>query len=619
MSRKYIWLAWLTFAFAGAQGASAQGSASLNVHRVPLFMSESNEVQEGFVRVINHSAEAGAVSVFAIDDAGGQFGPVTLSLGAGANQHFNSTDLEFGNAGKGLDTGTGAGQGDWRLRFETELDIEVLAYIRTEDGFVTSMHDLVEDEGHCWRVPFFNPASNFRQRSLLRLINDGAAAAAVQLHGKDDASVSPGSTVSLTLAAGTARTLTAVDLESGGDNLTGSLGDGKGKWQIAVTADRAIDVVNILESPTGNLTNLSRANTNAEGRCWPADPLAGADGSIVEHLRPYVENGQTPGVIAAVFDASGVRAIAAAGVRKQGSPEVITARDLVHIGSNTKAMTGTMLATLVADGTFANGWETTVRDVFPELVGEIHADYESVTLWQLVSMAGGLAANPSNWLQYSELPLMERRYTLVRENLATAPAGAVGEFLYSNLSYLVAGTMAEQLIGKSWEALMRERLFKPLGMSTAGFGAPGTPDEVDQPWGHRRNDGSGEWAARQFDNPEALGPAGTAHLTFADWAKFVRLWTSDAAPAILDRTQLTQLITPTPGDYAAGWFVSSRPWAEGLTLNHAGSNTYWQTDLWVAPNTNRAYAVAVNGVEDDPDATAGIADEIISKLIEHDP
>ena len=38
--------------------------------------------------------------------------------------------------------------------------------------------------------------------------------------------------------------------------------------------------------------------------------------------------------------------------------------DQVHIGSNTKAMTSTMLATLVEDGTFINGWETTISEVF---------------------------------------------------------------------------------------------------------------------------------------------------------------------------------------------------------------------------------------------------------------
>ena len=63
-------------------------------------------------------------------------------LGAGETVHFNSDDLELGNPRKGLTGSTGAGAGAWRLALKSELDLEVLSYIRTEDGFLTAMHDL---------------------------------------------------------------------------------------------------------------------------------------------------------------------------------------------------------------------------------------------------------------------------------------------------------------------------------------------------------------------------------------------------------------------------------------------------------------------------------------------
>ena len=110
-------------------------------HEVPLFVSASHPVQQGFVRIINRSAESGTVRIHAIDDSGRRAGPVTLSLSAKATAHFNSDDLETGNPSKGLSGSTGSGQGDWRLRLETDLDIEALAYIRTTDGFLTSMHE----------------------------------------------------------------------------------------------------------------------------------------------------------------------------------------------------------------------------------------------------------------------------------------------------------------------------------------------------------------------------------------------------------------------------------------------------------------------------------------------
>ena len=61
----------------------------------------------------------------------------TLALKIGANEviHFNSDDLEQGSPGKGLSGGTGAGEGDWRLGLTSELEIEVLSYIRTGGRF----------------------------------------------------------------------------------------------------------------------------------------------------------------------------------------------------------------------------------------------------------------------------------------------------------------------------------------------------------------------------------------------------------------------------------------------------------------------------------------------------
>ena len=89
------------------------------------------------------------------------FGPVFLSLGAKETRHFNSWDLEQGNPIKGLSSGVGVGvgEGNWRLEFETMLDIEPLAYVRTTDGFLTSMHEVVPARGDSMshHVPIFNP------------------------------------------------------------------------------------------------------------------------------------------------------------------------------------------------------------------------------------------------------------------------------------------------------------------------------------------------------------------------------------------------------------------------------------------------------------------------------
>ena len=228
---------------------------------MPLFPAAWRFTQQGlqgFVRVINHTGQAGELHMDVFDDEGMQYGPVTLDIDAGEAVHFNSDDLEFGNADKGLSEGVGAGKGDWRLRLSSSLDIEVLAYIRTDVGFLTSMHDLVPRTEAVYRVAIFNPGGNANQVSRLRFINPGAQASEVTIEGVDDEGESPGGAVRLLVPAGAARTVTSRALETGeGEDLSGSLGDGAGKWRLVVTSDQSIQVMSLLSSPAGHLTNLS--------------------------------------------------------------------------------------------------------------------------------------------------------------------------------------------------------------------------------------------------------------------------------------------------------------------------------------------------------------------------
>ena len=238
-----------------------------------LFPSAATPAYQGFARVTNHSPKPGRAVIHATDDEGRRAGPVTLFLDAYATAPFNSQDLEHGNAAKGLSDGVGAGTGDWRLDFGSNQDIEVLGYARTADGFVTTLHELAPRAADDRTLPFLNPGSNTAQVSRLRLVNPGEETAEVTLTGVDDQGRSPGSAVRFTVAPGTARTLTAADLEAG-PGATGALGDGSGKWRLRVASPAPVYAIGLLESPTGHLTNLS------------SGPVPAADGTHTVPLFP---------------------------------------------------------------------------------------------------------------------------------------------------------------------------------------------------------------------------------------------------------------------------------------------------------------------------------------------
>ena len=79
----------------------------------------------------------------------------------------------------------------------------------------------------------------------------------------------------------------------------------------------------------------------------------------------------------------------------------------------------------------------------------------------------------------------EDRRAYVRTALAAAPRGPAGAtFEYSNSGYVLAGAMIEQKLGQPWEAVISRRLFEPLKLATAGFGAPDAGRRDAEPVGH---------------------------------------------------------------------------------------------------------------------------------------
>ena len=297
------------------------------------------------------------------------------------------------------------------------------------------------------------------------------------------------------------------------------------------------------------------------------------------------------------------------GVRAEGLPEAVTAADQWHLGSCTKSMTAFLLALLVERGDLA--WDRPLSQLLPALREAMHADYRDLTLVELLAHRAGLAANgPGDALaRCARLPgtTADQRRAFVREVLAARPVHPPRtRELYSNAGFIVAGHIAECATSRSWETLMRELVFTPLGLTSAGFGPPGTPERRDQPRGH---DARGRPLAPgpDADNPPLLGPAGTCHMALGDWARYLQVWLRGAVGDVtvgavtVRQATFARLRTAyaggTPGSgYGYGWGLAQRPWAGGdhLVLTHNGSNTLWFCVCWLDPAGGSGVLAACN-------------------------
>ncbi len=310
-------------------------------------------------------------------------------------------------------------------------------------------------------------------------------------------------------------------------------------------------------------------------------------------LTPVRDEHKLPALAAAAMVNGKVMAAGAVGLRKADTPQSVTLEDEFHIGSCTKAMTATIAGMLVEKGKLH--WKSTLAEIFPERVKTMNQSFRGVTLELLLTHRSGAPANSSDY-GFPDEPMIQRRLEYMDSVIDHPPAWKPGaRFLYSNAGYVIAGAMLERVTGTVWEDLMRERIFEPLGMASAGFGPPSQPNAVDQPWGHVWEDD--RFIPRYGDNPAPLGPAGTVHCAILDYLKFADLHTSlgTRPPGLIKPETVRRLHRPPRGgNYAMGWVVVPRDWAKGLALTHAGSNTRNYFVVWLAPKIGLSLAVATN-------------------------
>ena len=250
-----------------ANGHLINLSSRANIRLVPMFPAASNHGFQGIVRVLNRSDDSGEVSITAVDASGEALQPLAIPIESGETVFFNSDDLEQGNTDKGLTTGTGAGTGDWQLIFESELDIEVLAYLEFDDGFLTPIHDVALGTAYRSRVPVFNTFVDSELVSSLRVVNVGGVDSNVRIQGIDELG-NWSSVLQLSIPSGSMRELNAQQLESGDEGLAGMLGEGTGTWQLIARSDQPVLVLSLLENADGHITNLSTTPTDRADRSF---------------------------------------------------------------------------------------------------------------------------------------------------------------------------------------------------------------------------------------------------------------------------------------------------------------------------------------------------------------
>ncbi|WP_417434841.1 serine hydrolase domain-containing protein [Hoeflea sp.] len=379
----------------------------------------------------------------------------------------------------------------------------------------------------------------------------------------------------------------------------------------------------------------SRVLAGLMGAMLLAAPATAGDLDLDSYLETVREESGLPALAAAVVKDGKTVAVAAVGTRILGKDLPVTLDDRFHIGSNTKSMTATLAGMMVDEGKLR--WDSSIGEILGDDVKGMSESLANATLEQLLSHSSGIPSdNESIGDLYFNADVFDYNLSALRVHLIdqwknneiTVPDGS--PFQYSNLGYLIAGVMIEKASGTTWEQLIRERIFEPLEMQTAGLGPQATYGKLDAPVGHRIGpDGTVTpmlWGPAA-DGPQVIAPAGNAHMSVVDYAKWAG-WNAGAGergPELVSADTLQQLHTPkvvtpirknpppgTPGtgDYGFGWGFVEFDWADKPLMTHNGSNSMNLAKIVVDLDRDLAVVVMTNY----PGTTA---DEAAGKVMQH--
>ena len=304
---------------------------------------------------------------------------------------------------------------------------------------------------------------------------------------------------------------------------------------------------------------------------------------------------KTPAMGAVIFRNGEIAVSAVTGIRRTDQTTKVALGDSWIIGSTGKPQTVAMIARLVDRGILS--WNTPLAKMLPTLADQMRPEYRAVTLVQLLSHHAGLPENVEDpeFVQSffaDKRPLEAQRLAYITRALRDTPIYEPGtDFGYSNTGFLIAAAVAERATGKSYERLMSQEIFKPLRMTSAGFGA--TPR--GQPSGHDNGKPVGP------SNSDMFAPAGNLHMSLRDWASFSldQLAGSKGRGKLLSAASYQLMQTAQPnGPTGLDWGIqASISGRQGPVLVHGGSDGHWFAYVVLFPRTGNGVIVIDNASE----------------------
>lgn len=335
------------------------------------------------------------------------------------------------------------------------------------------------------------------------------------------------------------------------------------------------------------------------------------DPAAVESLvQEAVKAWQVPGAAVVVVRGDEVVYLKGTGVRELGSDKPVTPDTLFAIASTSKAFTAMAIAMQVSEGKM--GWDDRVSKYIEFFhLSDPLAD-RNLTLRDLVTHRTGLSRHDFLWYGSDS----DREEILRRIGRVKLDKPFRSTYQYQNIMFLAAGYAVGKATNSSWEDVVRQRIFNPLGMKGANFSSTVAAKAADHATPHLKKTGKVE--AISWRNIDNVGPAGSINAGVRDLSKWLRFQLGDGTfegkrlitAAKLAETHAPQMVIPLDGttgvtsftremnpetnvmNYGLGWIIQD--YRGQLMLSHGGSIDGFRAQVALLPKQKIGMAILSN-------------------------
>ena len=331
----------------------------------------------------------------------------------------------------------------------------------------------------------------------------------------------------------------------------------------------------------------------------------GPDKALDRALKKLVDTpGGPPGVIA-VIQRGQDREVHAFGVADLEDGRPMGVDDTMRIASAAKAFSGAVALSLVSEGTLS--LDDTIGERLSGLPNPPPDAWSEVTLRQLLGHTSGLPdfskdpgfqdavrANPT------QAPPPEELLTYAYDNDPPLLFEPGSEYRYSNSDNIAVALMAEAATGKTYEALLQEQVYEPLGLTRTSL--PAGP-ELEEPYIHGYDNDPAEQPPEDYSESIAAGWAwasGGIVSTPADLNTFIRAYVRGELFDRKTRSQQRKVFEggssepPGPGKNSAGLGVFRYETKCGKVWGHTGNTPGYTQFMAASPNGRRSATVSIN-------------------------